>query len=121
MLRPSENVHHNGETIAEIYRNLGTPTADRMMTRALGELTTNLAELAARVRAREVDDAPRRIRRLRSMAENLGMTTLAGVARDAATCLEAGDDTAFAAVWARFLRVAEHSLSSTRGLAGRTS
>jgi hypothetical protein len=44
------------------------------------------------------------------MAMGVGMVSLAQVARDARLCLERGDTTAFAAVWARLVRVAERSL-----------
>jgi hypothetical protein len=47
---------------------------------------------------------------MQGMALGVGMVSLAHVARDAALCLERGDTTAFAAVWARLVRVAERSL-----------
>jgi hypothetical protein len=51
------------------------------------------------------------------MAENLGMVSLSSVAADARTCLDRCDSTAFSAVWARLLRIAERSLSSDKGFA----
>jgi hypothetical protein len=51
------------------------------------------------------------------MAENLGMISLSVVSQDARTCLDRCDPTAFSAVWARLLRVAERSLASDKGFA----
>ena len=44
-------------------------------------------------------------------ADDLGLSSLSSVARDSRICLERADSTAFSAVWARLLRVAERSLS----------
>jgi hypothetical protein len=42
------------------------------------------------------------------------------VAGDARICLERAESTAFAAVWARLLRVAERSLAADVGLADQS-
>jgi hypothetical protein len=44
------------------------------------------------------------------MAAGVGLVSLAQVAEDAREVLLRGDATAFAAVWARLMRVAERSL-----------
>lgn len=117
ILRPQERVRQDGEAIAVIYRNLGTATAEPMVTRALGELALAMTQLAATVRGRDLTDMARQLRRMRRMAENLGMVSLSQVAEDLCTCLDRADSTAFAAVWARLLRVAERSLSAEQGFA----
>ncbi len=94
-----------------IYRNLGAPTAEQMVTRALGELALAMAGIAAQVKAHQLSDLARQLTRLRRMAENVGLVSLATVADDARVCLERADSTAFSAVWARLIRVAERSLS----------
>ncbi len=43
-------------------------------------------------------------------AGQIGLTTLARVARDVAVCARSGDGVAFAAVWARFERIGDRSL-----------
>lgn len=100
------------EAIAVIYRNLGAPMAEQMVTRALGELALTMAGIAERVRSQELRDLSRQLARLGRLSSDLGLLSLATVARDAKTCLERADGTAFAAVWARLLRVAERSLSN---------
>ncbi len=116
-LRPIERVRQDGEAIAVIYRNLGTTTAEQMVTRALGELALTMAGIAAQVKSHELADLARQLRRLQRMGENLGMVSLGLVAGDARACLDRADTTAFAAVWARLVRVAERSLASDKGLA----
>ena len=63
-----------------------------------------------------VGDLTRQLRRLQRMAENLGMVSLGVVAGDLRACMECCDTTAFAAVWARLLRIAERSLASDKAL-----
>lgn len=109
-LRPREVVHLDGEVIAVIYRNLGATTAEQMVTRALGELALAMAGIAAQVSAQNLSDLARQLTKLRRMAENVGLGSLGNVAEDARVCLERADGTAFAAVWARLIRVAEKSL-----------
>ena len=75
-----ERVRQDGEAIAAIYRNLGTAAAEQMVARALGELALAMAGIAAQVKAVDLDDLPRQLKRLQRMAENLGMTSLAAVA-----------------------------------------
>jgi hypothetical protein len=48
------------------------------------------------------------------------MVSLAQVAQDVRTCLDQTDRIAFAAVWARLMRVAERSLATDRGLADQS-
>ncbi|WP_294981857.1 hypothetical protein [Tabrizicola sp.] len=108
------------EAIAGIYRNLGAPVAEQMVTRALGELALTMAGIAEKVRAQELRDLARQLGRLGRLAADLGLLTLAMVAGDARTCLERAESTAFAAVWARLLRVAERSLAADVGLADQS-
>lgn len=110
-LKPREVVRQDVEVIAVIYRNLGAPTGEMMVTRALGELALTMAGIAERVRAQDLRDLARQLGHLRRLAEEIGLTSLTTVAADARACLERADGTAFSAVWARLLRVAERSLA----------
>lgn len=111
VLRPKERVHLDSEPIAAIYRDLGTSAAEGVVTRALTELAMTMAGLAERVQSHDLTDLARQLRRLSRMADHLGMVSLGHVARDVGQCLANGDSTAFSAVWARLLRIAERSLS----------
>ena len=74
-----------------------------------------MAELAKQVRSKNLLDLARQLRRLERMSEQLGLVSLGSVAGDVRHCLEGGDLTAFAAVWARLIRVAETSLATEKG------
>ena len=115
-LRPKEYVRLDAEPIAAIYRNLGTNGAEQIVARALGELALTLAGLVEQVRRRELGDLGRGLRRLQRMADHLGMISLGLIAAEARICMDRSDATAFAAVWARLIRVAEASLSTDRDL-----
>ena len=110
-LRPKERVRQDGEPIATMYRNLGTASAEQVVARALGELALTMSGLANQVRDHELGDLIRQSRRLQRMAENLGLISLGLVAADLRVCHDSKDVTAFAAVWARLLRIAERSLA----------
>lgn len=115
-----ERVQQDSEPIATIYRNLGTTSAEQVVTRALGELALTMASLAAQVRERDMQDLSRQLRRLQRMSENLGMVSLGLVAGDVRDCLDRADVTAFSAVWARLVRIAERSLAPDKGLLDQT-
>lgn len=115
-LRPSERVSQDAEPIAAIYRNLGTTSAEQVVTRALAELAVTMATLSQQVRERDLSTVAQQLRSLQHMAEDLGMVSLARCSSDVRLCLERADATAFSAVWARLVRVAERCLSADRDL-----
>ncbi len=115
-LRLRERVRQDSAPIALMYRNMGTAAAEEVVTRALSELAMTMAGLAEQVRSRDRQDIARQLRRLQRMAEGLGMVSLGQVAGDIRCCLDQSDTTAFAAVWARLLRVAECSLATQKGV-----
>lgn len=119
-LRPKDRVKQDVEPIATIYRSLGAASAEQVVSRALTELAMTMAGLAHQVKSHDLGDMERQLRRLQRMSENLGMVSLGLIAGEVRTCLECGDVTAFSAVWAKLLRVAERSLASDRELLGQT-
>ena len=114
--RPKERVRQDSEPIALMYRNMGTTAAEQVVTRALAELAMAMTGLSDRIRARDMSDLGRQLRLLQRMAEQLGLVSLGQVAGDVRQCLDIGEPTAFAAVWARLMRVAECSLAAEKGL-----
>jgi hypothetical protein len=118
-IRPKERVRLDAEPIAAIYRNLGTAAAEQVVSRALTELALLMAALAEQVRRHDLSDLARQLRRLQRMAENLGMVSLGAVATDLRQCLDRSDATAFAALWARLMRIAERSLATDKDVLDR--
>lgn len=115
-MRPNDRVRQDAEPVALMYRSMGTKAAEEVVSRALSELALTMAGLAGLVRVRDLSDLDRQLRRLQRMAEQLGLVSLGQVACDARQCHGDGDDVAFAAVWARLMRVAETSLATEKGL-----
>lgn len=113
--RPKERIRQDSGPIVLMYRNMGTTAAEEVVTRALAELAMAMAGLADQVRVHDRQTLARQMRRLQRMAEQLGMVSLGQVAADIRLCLDQGDTIAFAAVWARLLRVAEASLAPEKG------
>lgn len=119
-LQPKEQLYQNAEPVAAMYRDLGTAQAEQVVSRALGELALTMSALVTQVRAHDLADLPRQLRRLQRMSDQLGMVSLGLVAADARICLDQVDATAFSAVWARLLRVAERSLAVDKDLLDQT-
>lgn len=110
MLCPRERVDEDAGAILAILDRLGPDPGTKLVTRAVGELALAVTVMGAQVERHELAALPRGLRRMKAMAAGLGMVSLAQVAEDARTALTEGDATAFAAVWARLIRVAERSL-----------
>lgn len=119
-LRPRDRVRQDAEPIAAMYREMGTKAAEQIVNRALGELALTISGLSQQIRSRELNELPRRLRRLQRMSENLGMVSLGLVAADARRAFEENDTTAFSAIWARLMRVAERSLATDKDLLDQT-
>jgi len=119
-LRPNDRSRRDAEPIATICRNLGATTAEHLVARALGEICQTVAGLAEQVKAHDLAEMARPLRRLQRMSENLGLITLSTTAADLAICLSAQDVTAFSAVWARLVRVAQDALADERIVMGAT-
>lgn len=114
-LRPKDQVFQDAEPVAALYRDLGTIRAEQEVTRLLAELALTMSSLTDRVRLRDLHDLSRQLRLLEQRSEQLGLVSLALVAGDVRICLQRADTTAFAAVWARLLRVAECCLIADPG------
>jgi len=109
-LHPQERVDEDEGAILAIFDRLGPDPGAKLVTRAVGELAMAVTVMCAQVERHELDSLPRSLKRLQAMATGVGLVSLAQVAEDAREVLLRGDATAFAAVWARLVRVAERSL-----------
>ena len=109
-LHPRERVDEDEGAILAIFDRLGADPGAKLVTRAVGELALAVTVMCAQVERHELDTLPRALKRMQAMAAGVGMVSLSQVAEDARAVLLRGDATAFAAVWARLMRVAERSL-----------
>ncbi len=109
-LHPQERVDEDEGAIVAIMDRLGPDPGAKLVTRAVGELALAVTVMCAQVERCELETLPRALKRVQAMASGVGMVSLAHVAEDARAVLLRGDATAFAAVWARLVRVAERSL-----------
>lgn len=109
-LIPRERVEEDPEPIVAIYRDLGSESATAVVQRALSDLGLALAVLADAMARRDLGDVRPALRRVDGMADSLGFVTLGLVCADLRRCLDQGEATAVAAVWARLCRVAEVAL-----------
>lgn len=109
-LHPHERVNEDEGAILAIFDRLGPDPGAKMVTRAVGELALSVTVMCAQVERHEFETLPRALKRLQAMAAGVGLVSLSQVAADARVVLMQGDPTAFAAVWARLVRVAERSL-----------
>lgn len=114
-LRPKDRVRQDSEPIAMMYRTMGTQAAEEVVNRAISELTLTVSGLGVALRENGGVDLPRQLRRMQRMAEQLGLVSLGQVATDLRACMDGQDEVAFAAVWARMIRVAGVSLAAEEG------
>lgn len=109
-LRLQERVDEDEGAIIAIFDRFGPDPGAKLVSRAVGELALALTVMSAQVDRHELGTLPRGLKRMQAMASGVGLISLSQVASDARAVLALGDATAFAAVWARLLRVAEQSL-----------
>ena len=110
-LCPRERVWLDPARIGALYAQLGGVEVQALLDRAMTELALVRDELGHQFASRDLDGFARNLRRIRRIADHLGLTTLAGVAGDVLECLERADATALAATWARLARSADQALA----------
>lgn len=101
----------DSDRLHDLYKQLGQHAAEDVVCRALEEMAARLSHIEASYRSGNWGDLRKNARGLGAIADQLGITVLAKVARDVKTCAENGDLVATAATLARLMRVGESSLS----------
>ena len=108
-LCPRERIWLDPSRIGLLYAELGGAEVQALLDRAILELSGVHDDLRGQYAARDLDGFARNLRRMRRIAEHLGLTTVARIAGDVSACLDRGDSTALAATWARLSRSAEQA------------
>lgn len=109
-LCPQERVWLDPARIGILYAQLGGAEVQALLDRAMTEMELTRGELAAQYMSRDQDGFGRNLRRLRRIADHLGLSTLARVADDVEVCADIGDERALAATWARLLRTIDRAM-----------
>ncbi|MFA5537752.1 MAG: hypothetical protein WCZ72_12170 [Gemmobacter sp.] len=117
-ISPRERIWLDPARIGVLYTELGGAEVQALLDRAMGELSVILAEMTGQFGRGEVAGFARNLRRMRRIADHLGLPTLTAVAGHVEDCLTRPDDIALAATWARLARNAERALAGGWDSAG---
>jgi hypothetical protein len=110
-LCPRERIWLDPSRIGALYAELGGAEVRALLDRAMVELAAIRRAMADDYGRSDFAGFARNLRRMRRIADHLGLTTLATVAGDVGACLDRGDATALAATWARLARSADQALA----------
>lgn len=108
-LCPRERIWLDPSRIGLLYAELGGAEVQALLDRAMAELADVHEDLRLHYVARDLDGFSRSLRRMRRIADHLGLTTVARITGDVSDCLERADPTALSATWARLSRSAEQA------------
>lgn len=120
-IRAHEAAELDVSRLAVLRQSLGDQRCREVVEEVVFHLTDRLGQLQASLDGSGAGDAQALSLRLASLSEQVGLADFARVARDLATCLEADDATATAAVAARLMRLGEDSLSSVMVFTDQTA
>jgi len=110
LLKQDERVRLDPQRLDTLFDQLGETGAEDIVCRALEELAARLSHAERCYREGRIADMRKSSRSLIAIADQLGMSLLAGVAGDVTSSIDAGDHVALAATFARLLRIGERSL-----------
>lgn len=110
LLEKNEPVQLDSGRLEQLYLQLGEAGAEDVVCRALEELAVRLSHTERCYREAQLGDMRKSARSLIAIAEQIGMGTLANVARDVTHCIDDKDAVATAATLSRLLRIGETSL-----------
>jgi len=105
-----ENVRLDRDQLEVLYVQLGPAGADKLVSHALEELAVALARVQKNHTAGRVDEVRVGVKSMITISQQIGMTTLARVARDVMDLLDGEDGAAYCASVARLGRIGESSL-----------
>jgi hypothetical protein len=116
-LKPAEPVTLDRDQLEVLYRQLGPVGADKVVHHALEELAALLSGVNVDYHAGRMAELAASGRALAAVAQQVGMTKLARVARDVADVAMGRDAAALGAVTARLMRIGDRSLVAVWDLA----
>lgn len=111
-LRLSEHVKVDHDRLDALYSEMDHAAAEDMVCRAMEELALRMAQCDRLYRASDFEELRKSSRSLIAIADQIGMTVMARVARDVADCARLRDPVPLAATLARLMRTGEESLTA---------
>ncbi len=109
-LKLVEPISIDRDRLTVLIRDLGVAGAERVVDRAVDELSGRLLIVEVAWAEADFDRIGRTAQSMIAIADQVGMHLLAHVSCDVASLAEGGDDSALAAAIARLQRVGEGSL-----------
>ena len=110
LLKQDERVRLDPQRLDTLFDQVGETGAEDIVCRALEELAARLSHAERCYREGRIEDMRKSSRSLIAIADQVGMSLLAGVAGDVTASIDTGDHVALAATFARLLRIGERSL-----------
>nr|WP_206188351.1 hypothetical protein [Sedimentitalea sp. CY04] len=108
----TETVRLDPAKLNELYAQLGEAGAEDVVCRAIEELAVRLSHCERLWRQADLPNLRKSARSLVAIADQIGMSAMAGIARDVTQAIDTEDQPAIAATLFRLLRVGERSLTA---------
>lgn len=107
-----ESVRLDQDRLHALYLQMGEAGAEDVVCRAIEELAVRLAHCERLWREQDLADLRKSARSLIAISDQVGMTTLARVARDVTLSIDSGDRIAVGATLFRLMRIGDRSLTA---------
>lgn len=108
----TEPVRLDPDRLEGLYQQLGERTAEDIVCRAIEELAVRLAQCERSWRDDKMAALSKIAHSIIAIADQVGMTALAGVAGDVRDAAKSGDPVATGATLFRLVRIGERSLTA---------
>lgn len=117
-MRPSERIVIDPTALEALFRRLGDRGAEGFVMETVEAISDILAEVDGLIRAGRLTDIVPKAQQVSKLSIDIGLTSLARVARDMGIAARAGDMVAYRAVWERLVRIGDRSLAQVWELPG---
>jgi len=116
--RPSERIIIDSARLEQVFQRLGDRGAEAFVMEAVEAISELLAEVDGFVRNDALSEIPPRAQQVSRISAEIGLTSLARVARDIGIAASRDDVVAYRAVWERLIRIGDRSLAQVWELPG---
>lgn len=117
-LRQSERILIDADRLEDIFRRMGDKPAEAFVMDTVEDISNRLVEIEQANRTGALDDVPFKANRVSKLCVEIGLTSLARVARDLGISAGRGDMIAYRAVWERLVRIGDRSLAQVWEMPG---